>query len=77
MGDTPGLVMEVVCAVKPGYWAVWSERSFSEEKLSFLWCVLNATGPVPVMSQEPQDFPFFLLPLAKIFCLSSNLSVFS
>lgn len=44
---------------------------------SFPSSVLNATGPVPVMSQEPQDFPFFLLPLAKIFCLSNNLSVFS
>lgn len=50
----------------------WKKLSWG--KLSFLWCVLNATGAV--ISQEPQDFPFFLHPVAKIFCLSNNSSVF-
>lgn len=68
MGDTPGLAVGAVCNLDIGLYKV------KEALVRKTFLLPNATGAV--ISQEPQDFPFFLHPLAEIFCFSNNSSVF-
>lgn len=70
-----GTVTRSFSILKPDYLVVQSEESFSKQKLYILWLCVVHLGQC-WCPKSPDTSPF-LQPLAKMLCLSNNLSVFS